>query len=58
MFAFGAAISLSSILLEPPWSYVVFYAGIVFDMAALVLLNRRLHACRPTRGTWSSGSAS
>ena len=42
MFAFGAAISLSSILLEPPWSYVVFYAGIVFDMAAL-LLNRRLH---------------
>src|SRR5688572_25564687 len=43
VFAFGAAISLSSILLEPPWSYVVFYAGIVFDMAALVLLNRRLH---------------
>jgi low temperature requirement protein LtrA len=43
VFAFGAAISLSSILLEPPWSYVVFYAGIVFDMAGLVLLNRRLH---------------
>jgi low temperature requirement protein LtrA len=43
VFAFGAAISLSSILLKPPWSYVVFYAGIVFDMAALVLLNRRLH---------------
>jgi low temperature requirement protein LtrA len=43
VFAFGAAISLSSILLEPPWSYVVFYAGIVFDMAALLLLNRRLH---------------
>ena len=43
VFAVGAAISLSSILLEPPWSYLVFYAGIVFDMAALVLLNRRLH---------------
>jgi low temperature requirement protein LtrA len=26
-----------------PWSYLVFYAGILFDMAALVLLNRRLH---------------
>jgi low temperature requirement protein LtrA len=43
VFAVGAVISLSSVLLEPPWSYVVFYAGIVFDMAALVLLNRRLH---------------
>lgn len=43
VFAVGAAISLSSILLEPPWSHWVFYAGIVFDMAALVLLNRRLH---------------
>ncbi len=43
VFAVGAAISLSSVLLEPPWSYLVFYAGIVFDMAALVLLNRRLH---------------
>ena len=43
VFAVGAAISLSSILLEPPWSYLVFYAGIVFDMAALVLLKRRLH---------------
>lgn len=43
VFAVGAAISLSSILLAPPWSYVVFYAGIVFDMAALVLLKRRLH---------------
>ena len=42
VFAVGAAISLSSILLAPPWSYLVFYAGIVFDMAAL-LLNRRLH---------------
>lgn len=43
VFAVGAAISLSSILLAPPWSYLVFYAGIVFDMAVLVLLNRRLH---------------
>jgi low temperature requirement protein LtrA len=43
VFAAGAAISLSSVLLEPPWSYLVFYAGILFDMAALVLLNRRLH---------------
>ena len=43
VFAAGAAISLSSVLLEPPWSYLVFYAGIVFDMVALVLLNRRLH---------------
>lgn len=43
VFSVGAAISLSSILLEPPGRYVVFYAGIVFDMAALVLLNRRLH---------------
>jgi low temperature requirement protein LtrA len=42
VFSIGAAISLSSILLEPPWSYLVFYAGIVFDMAALVLLNQRL----------------
>jgi low temperature requirement protein LtrA len=43
VFAVGAAISLSSILLEPPWSHFVFYAGIVFDMVALVLLNRRLN---------------
>jgi low temperature requirement protein LtrA len=43
VFAVGAAISLSSVLLERPWSYLVFYAGILFDMAALVLLNRRLH---------------
>ena len=43
VFAVGAAISLSSILLEPPWSHLTFYGGIVFDMAALVLLNRRLH---------------
>lgn len=43
VFAVGAAISLSSILLEPPWSYLVFYGGILFDMVALVLLNRRLH---------------
>lgn len=43
VFAIGALISLSSLLLEPPRNYVVFYAGIVFDMAALVLLDRRLH---------------
>jgi low temperature requirement protein LtrA len=43
VFAVGAAVSLSSVLLQPPWSYVVFYAGILFDMAALVVLNRRLH---------------
>nr|WP_242529052.1 low temperature requirement protein A [Ramlibacter ginsenosidimutans] len=43
VFAVGAGISLSSVLLDPPWSYLVFYAGIVFDMAALVLLDRRLH---------------
>ena len=43
VFAVGAAISLSSILFQPPWSYLVFYAGILFDMVALVLLNRRLH---------------
>lgn len=43
VFSIGATISLASILLEPPWSYLVFYAGIVFDMAALVLLNERLH---------------
>lgn len=43
VFAVGAATSLCSVLLDPPWSYLVFYAGIVFDMAALVLLNRRLH---------------
>jgi len=43
VFAAGAAISFCSVLLEPPWSYLVFYAGIVFDMAALVLLSRRLH---------------
>ena len=39
VFAFGAAISLSSILLEPPWSYLVFYAGILSDMAARRLVN-------------------
>ena len=50
VFAVGAAISLSSVLLDPPWSYAVFYAGIVFDMAALVLLNRRLHAVPAHRG--------
>jgi low temperature requirement protein LtrA len=44
VFATGAAISLCSILLAPPWSYLVFYAGILFDMVALVLLNRQLHA--------------
>ncbi|GAB1594635.1 low temperature requirement protein A [Lysobacter claricitrinus] len=43
VFAVGAVISFSSVLLEPPWSYLIFQAGIVFDMAALVLLNRRLH---------------
>lgn len=42
VFAVGAAISLSSVLLQPPWSYLVFYAGILFDMAALLLLDRRL----------------
>jgi low temperature requirement protein LtrA len=42
VFAVGAAISFASVLLDPPWSYLVFYGGIVFDMAALVLLNRRL----------------
>lgn len=47
VFAIGAAISLSSILLEPPWSYLVFYAGIVFDMAALVVLNQRLNVVPP-----------
>jgi low temperature requirement protein LtrA len=47
VFAAGAAISFSSVLLEPPWSYLVFYAGIVFDMAALVLLNQRLHVVPP-----------
>ena len=47
VFSIGAAISLSAILLEPPWSYVVFYAGIVFDMAALLLLNQRLNAVPP-----------
>ncbi|MCW7537141.1 low temperature requirement protein A [Aquabacterium sp. A7-Y] len=43
VFAIGAAVSLSSVLLRPPWNYLVFYAGILFDMAALVVLNRRLH---------------
>nr|WP_222622676.1 low temperature requirement protein A [Ramlibacter albus] len=43
VFTVGAAISLSSVLLPPPWSYLVFYAGILFDMVALVLLNPRLH---------------
>jgi low temperature requirement protein LtrA len=43
VFAVGAVVSLSSVLLPPPWSYGVFYAGILFDMAALVVLNRRLH---------------
>ena len=47
VFAVGAAISLSSILQVPPWSYLVFYAGIVFDMAALVLLKRPLHIVPP-----------
>jgi low temperature requirement protein LtrA len=47
VFSIGAAISLSSILLEPPWSYLVFYAGIVFDMAALVLINQRLNVVPP-----------
>lgn len=42
VFAIGAAISLSSVLLQPPWSYLVFYAGILFDMAALVRLEPRL----------------
>ena len=41
--AAGAAISLSSILLRPPWSYPVLYVGILLDMAGLVLLDRRLH---------------
>lgn len=43
VFAIGAVVSLSSVLLQPPWRYLVFYAGILFDMAALVVLNRRLH---------------
>lgn len=43
VFAVGAAVSLSSVLLQPPWSYLVFYAGILFDMVALVVLDRRLH---------------
>lgn len=43
VFAVGAAVSLSSVLLQPPWSYGVFYAGILFDMVALLVLNRRLH---------------
>lgn len=43
VFAVGTAVSLSSVLLPPPWSYGVFYAGILFDMVALVVLNRRLH---------------
>ncbi|MDN8618679.1 low temperature requirement protein A [Variovorax ginsengisoli] len=43
VFAVGAAISLSSVLMKPPWRYLVFYAGIVFEMAALVLRTRRLH---------------
>jgi low temperature requirement protein LtrA len=47
VFSIGAAISLSSILLEPPWSYLVFYAGIVFDMAALVVINQRLNVVPP-----------
>jgi low temperature requirement protein LtrA len=47
VFTIGAAISLSSILLGPPSSYLVFYAGIMFDMAALLLLNRRLRAVPP-----------
>jgi low temperature requirement protein LtrA len=42
VFAIGAAISLSSVALPPPWSYAVFYAGIGFDMTALVVLDRRL----------------
>ncbi|SFN22230.1 Low temperature requirement protein LtrA [Variovorax sp. OV329] len=42
VFAVGAAISLCSVLVEPPWRYLVFYAGIVFDMAALVLRSRKL----------------
>jgi low temperature requirement protein LtrA len=47
VFSIGAAISLSSILLQPPWSYLVFYAGIAFDMAALMLLNQRLTVVPP-----------
>lgn len=47
VFAVGAAVSLSSVLLQPPWSYLVFYAGILFDMGALVVLNRRLHVVPP-----------
>jgi low temperature requirement protein LtrA len=43
VFAVGAAVSLSSVLLPPPWRYAVFYAGIVFDMVALVAIDRRLH---------------
>jgi len=43
VFTVGAAISLSSILLRPPWSYLVLYFGILFDMAGLLLLGRRLH---------------
>jgi low temperature requirement protein LtrA len=41
-FSAGAAISLSSILLAPPWRYGLFYAGILFDMLGLILLNRGL----------------
>jgi hypothetical protein len=35
LFATWTAISLSSILLPPRWQYVVFSAGILFDMVGL-----------------------
>jgi low temperature requirement protein LtrA len=42
VFLLGAFISLASILFDPPLRYGVFYAGIVFDLAALHRLRSRL----------------
>jgi low temperature requirement protein LtrA len=42
VFLCGATISLSSVLFEAPERYVVFYLGIIFDLAALTFLTRRM----------------
>jgi low temperature requirement protein LtrA len=44
VFLIGACISLTSVWFDPPLRYVVFYLGILFDLAALTTLRHRLAA--------------
>lgn len=43
-FGAGILISLSSLFFEPPWRYVVLYAGIVFEIFMPLLNKKRLKA--------------